>query len=226
MRTAVLFGSTGLVGRHCLRHLIDSNEYEAVISVGRSNMAEVHDRHRHVTIDFERLEDYDDELSATDVYCCLGTTIRKAGSREAFRKVDREYPRRIAEQAARTGARQFLIVTARGANASSPIFYNRVKGEVERDIGQVDLFGKYVFRPTLLLGDRTERRRGEKLAEKTFEIVKPLMRGPMKEWRPIHADAVAESMVIAAREEAGGFKAFETADMRAMVARSGEASVS
>lgn len=216
MRTAVIAGASGLVGGHCLTALLGDDRYDRITTVGRREMAARGPRHRHVVIDFEDERTYGDVFGATDVFCCLGTTIRKAGSREAFRNVDRAYPRRIAQAAHDANARQYLIITARGANPRSPIFYNRVKGEVERDLASIAFYGTYIFRPTLLLGNRDERRRGEEVAEKVFRALDPLLRGPLGGLRPIDAESVARSMVEIAISEPGGFKAYEADEMRAI----------
>jgi uncharacterized protein YbjT (DUF2867 family) len=216
MKTALISGATGLVGRHCLRLLVDSDRYESVITIGRRPMEEIAAKHRHAVVDFDSPEYFDDRLRADDIFCTLGTTIKKAGSREAFSRVDRDYPLSLATQAATAGARQFLVVTAQGADPKSFFFYNRVKGDLERDLSLVPLFGVYVFRPTLLLGDRDEKRRGEQFAEKAFTLTAPILRGPLRKWRPVPAEAVARSMLGVASDEPGGFKAFDAEDIRAL----------
>lgn len=139
--------------------------------------------------------------NCTEVFCCLGTTIRKAGSQEAFRRVDHDYPLALAQRAGTGGARQFLMVSALDANAGSSIFYSRVKGETERDIAAIGLPRHLFLQPSLLLGDRHEKRAGESVAIVASRLLLPLMLGPLRRYRPIDADDVAAVMVYAATHD-------------------------
>jgi len=140
------------------------------------------------------------------VYCCLGTTIKKAGSQDAFRRVDHDYVVALAQAAKQAGARRFLLVSALGANPRSHIFYNRVKGEVERDVSAVAFAAVHIFRPSLLLGERAESRPLERLGTLAFGVLAPLLVGPLRPYRPIAAEAVAQAMVRAALGEGTGVR--------------------
>lgn len=131
-RTALLLGATGLVGGHCLNFLLNDESYGRVSVLGRRPLEREHPKLEQHLVDFDRLENSAELIQAQDVFCCLGTTIKKAGSQEAFRRVDFEYPLQSARVAARQGAERFLIVTAIGADPGSRIFYNRVKGRWRR----------------------------------------------------------------------------------------------
>jgi uncharacterized protein YbjT (DUF2867 family) len=144
------------------------------------------------------------------VYCCLGTTIKKAGTQDAFRKVDFDYPVRIAALTQHCGANQFLLVSALGANPHSRIFYNRIKGEAEEAIRKMSFNAFHVFRPSLLLGERTEHRPGEKVGAVAMAVLKPLMSGPFKKYRAIQAHDVAKAMVRVAQMDLEGFNVFES----------------
>ena len=165
-----------------------------------------------IVVDFERLETAREHLAVDDVFCCLGTTIKKAGSQEAFRKVDCEIPVAVGREARAAGARQFLIVTAVGADPASRVFYNRVKGEVEAALASLDFPGGLkVFRPSILVGKRAESRPGERLAMALMNATRPLFAGGLARYRAIGADEVARAMRRAALEEpvAPGVQVYE-----------------
>lgn len=202
MRSALLVGATGLIGSRLLTRLLAHPEYERVtVWVRRPVSLEIH-KFAQAVVDFERLQDYAAHLVADDVYVALGTTIKKAGSQDAFRRVDHDYPIEIARIALRRGARRFLLVSALGADARSRVFYNRVKGETETEIRALGLPKVWFFRPSLLLGERQEFRRGERIAQAVGKVIGPALIGPARRYRPIAADAVAAAMIYAATREA------------------------
>src|SRR5687768_196329 len=133
-RSALILGATGLVGRYCLDFLLESGRYHSVLSLGRRRLELSHPRLRQEVLDLDAMGERAELFGVNDVFCCLGTTIRVAGSRDAFRKVDVDYPVRAAALAADAGADQFLVVSALGADPDSRIFYNRMKGEMEAGV--------------------------------------------------------------------------------------------
>ena len=215
-RTALILGATGLVGGHCLDLLLDDEVYEQVITVGRSDTGRNHPKLARRLIDFERLSDYRDLIRARDVFCCLGTTIKKAGSQEAFRKVDFTYPHEVARIAKENGAEQFLLVSSLGADSKSRIFYSRVKGELEEAISGIPFDAIQIFRPSLLLGSRKEVRLGEQIAEKASRIFAFLFVGMLAKYRPIQARDVAAAMVKIAKEQPRGVNTYESTEIRDM----------
>lgn len=194
-RTALIAGGSGLVGGHLLQMLLDNDAWERVTSLGRTQLPLTHARLRQQTVDFDRLEEQREIFGADDVFCCLGTTIKKAGSQQAFRRVDHDYPLAIAKLAKQQGAKQFLVVTALGSDAGSPIFYNRVKGELERELRGLELPSLHVFQPSLLLGDRREHRAGERVGAVFMKLAGPAMVGPLRKYRAIEASVVARAML-------------------------------
>lgn len=199
-RTALVAGATGLVGRHLLRALLASPRYTRVVAAGRRPPALQHPRLEARTVDFDRLAP-DDLPDASDCFCALGTTIKQAGSQEAFRQVDHDYVLAFAQAACMRGARQGLFVSATGATPESHVFYSRVKGETERDLDGVPFETLVLFRPSLLLGDRDEHRPAEGWAARLAAPLTPLMVGPLAKYRPVPAADVAAAMRYAA--EAG-----------------------
>ena len=208
-RSALLVGATGLVGRHCLDALLADDAYHAVTTLGRRPLDCAHAKLVHHTIDFDHLDLHDDFLGAQDVFCCLGTTMAQAGSKEAFRRVDHDYPLRLAQRAHGCGAEQYLLVSALGADADSWIFYNQVKGEVEAAISAVPFAGVYLFRPSLLIGERPNPRTGEQVAETLMNAFSFVFQGPLRKYRPTPADAVARGMVTVAKAQPGGVRIYE-----------------
>ncbi|MEM1094749.1 MAG: oxidoreductase [Bacteroidota bacterium] len=208
-RTALLLGATGLVGRDLLDVLLASDAYEAVTTLGRREMEQTHDKLTHHVIDFDQPPKDTATYAADDVFCCLGTTIKQAGSQEAFRKVDFTYPVRIGQRARAAGAKHYLLVSAIGADPSSSVFYNRVKGEVERAVQQLGYARVSLFRPSLLTGDRDEYRRGERIGAVLFKVATPLLVGPLRSLRPTPADAVAEAMHYVALQDGKGPAIYE-----------------
>jgi uncharacterized protein YbjT (DUF2867 family) len=211
-RTALLVGATGLVGKQLLTKLLHVPYYDKVIVLTRRSLGMVHTKlHEHI-FDFENPDT--SLVKADDIFCCLGTTIKKAGSKEAFKKVDLIYPLRIAKLALKNGAEKFLIVTAMGSDAESGIFYNQVKGEVEKDLSLLNFPILHIFRPSLLLGNRQETRLGEKAGEVLATIFKPIMLGPLKKYRAIDSGKVANAMLAFARKNEKGIFIHDSGDLQ------------
>jgi uncharacterized protein YbjT (DUF2867 family) len=169
MKTALIAGSTGLIGRQLLQLLIESPLYEKVIAITRHDLPD-HPKLVQMKMEFGSITEGSVALKADDVFCCLGTTMAKAGSKEKFRQVDFYYPYLLAKTTYAAGAKKYLIVSALGANKSSKIFYNEVKGEVEEAVSSVGFDAVHIFRPSLLLGPRAESRSGEDAAKLFYRI--------------------------------------------------------
>jgi len=211
MPVALLAGSTGLVGNLLLELLLEDAYYEKIIALSRKPIKKEHARLVNLVVDFDNLDSYAHELKADDVFCCLGTTIKQAGSQLAFRKVDFDYPVQLARITRDQGARQFLIVTALGSDKASSIFYNKVKGEVEEAIGQVNFPGYHIFQPSMLLGDRKEDRAGEsvgKVMMRALDFVIP------KKYKAIDGDKVARGMLAIAKQNQVGRHVHSSAELQ------------
>jgi uncharacterized protein YbjT (DUF2867 family) len=197
-RTAVLAGATGLVGRHCLDDLLTSPVYERVIAVVRRPLTLAHPKLEQLIVNFESLGGLD--AAGADVFCALGTTIRKAGSQDAFRRVDFDYTSLLAQRTSEAGARQFVLVSSVGANAKSRNFYLRVKGETEDAVSAMPFEAVHIFRPSILMGERAESRPGERAGIAVARAFSLLLAGPLSRYRPIEAAKVARAMVRSAAE--------------------------
>lgn len=215
----MLAGATGLVGGYCLAELLAADRYERVIALARRPLNRTHAKLTELLADFKRLDELGDRLAADDVYCCLGTTIRRAGSPDAFRRVDLDYPLALAAAARLQGAAQFLIVSSLGADAAARTLYLRVKGELERSLSQIGLRALVVVRPSLLLGSRRESRPTEALAKVVLSAVAPLLVGRLARYRPVHARDVARAMVQLAGRGLTGRHTFESDELRALARR-------
>ncbi|MCU0450858.1 MAG: oxidoreductase [Bernardetiaceae bacterium] len=192
---ALLLGASGLTGSLLLPLLLQHPAFTQVTVAGRRPLALQHPKLRQLILDFDHPEAQADQLAADVVFCCLGTTIAKAGSQAAFRRVDYEYPLRLAQLARAQGATKWLLVSALGAHARSSVFYSRVKGELERDLAAVGFASLVILRPSLLLGPRYERRPGEQLAQRLTPLLNPLLWGPLRKYRAIAAQTVAQAML-------------------------------
>ena len=200
MATAWVAGGSGLVGGVLLRALLQGTAYESVISIGRRTVALVHPGLTQVVADLTANQPLEAATPPEVAFCCLGTTLAKAGSREAFRKVDHGAVLHFAREARRRGARVLVHVSAMGSNPRSLIFYNRVKGEVERDLTQLDYPSVYAMRPSFLDGERQERRPLERVTLGAARALGPLL----GKYRPTPVDALVRAMLAAASSAAPG----------------------
>ncbi len=190
MKTAIIAGATGLTGSH-LRELLQNNPYyEKVKILVRKPLDVFHEKLEQVVFDYEHP---DKELIKGDhVYCCLGTTIKKAGSKEAFRKVDFDYPLQLAEWSITNGASRYALVSAMGASRNSFFFYNQVKGDVEEQLKKFPFESIFIMRPSMILGIRDEFRFGEEMGKLLMKPMQPLF---PKNLKSIHASQIAHCMM-------------------------------
>lgn len=193
MRSAIVVGGTGLVGSNLVKLLCESKQYVSVTVIARRQPAFEHPKLTVKLRSFDQIEEKDIEF-AHEIYCCLGTTIKKAGSREEFEKVDVQYPLHIASLAKKCGIMHFIIISAMGANEKSRVYYNRVKGKLEKELIDLELPQLSIVRPSLLVGDRNEFRFGEKIGEWVLKILNPILIGPLKRYRSIEAAQLASAM--------------------------------
>lgn len=191
----MLLGATGLTGGKVLQGLLGREEVSQVVALVRHKMPTLHDKLAQHEVDFDRLDDHAELFDVDVIICCLGTTIKKAGSQDQFRKVDLGYPMKAGELGRSRGVRAFILMSAIGASSSSTIFYNRVKGELEDALRDLDYPYLSIYHPSLLLGDRKEQRTAEALGIKAMPLVNRLLIGPLDKYRGIEAQTVASAMV-------------------------------
>ncbi|MGG0737370.1 NAD-dependent epimerase/dehydratase family protein [Niallia taxi] len=192
-KNALIIGATGLVGRELVQLLVEENKYKQITVLTRRKSFE-HPAIKEVVADFNNLAAYKKSLEADDVFCCIGTTIKKAGSQAEMEKIDLHYPVEIASLLFEMGARQMLVISSIGANRNSKIFYSSLKGRLEESLKTIGYPSLAIFRPSLLLGKREEFRFGEKLSSYLLPPLSFLLVGPLRKYRGISAKAVAASM--------------------------------
>lgn len=215
MKTAILLGASGLVGGYVLEYLLNDDTYEKVIVLSRKNSNQPHPKKQELIINFDELEQHKNELKADVVFCCLGTTISKAGSKEAFKKVDYEYPLKVAEIAKQNGAKSYLLISALGASKSSIVFYNQVKGEVENAIQQLQFDAFHILQPSLIIGERKEARFTEGIAQKISPILDGVLVGYLSKYKSIKAEQIAKAMVHYSKQnKQGTFNKHDSKDLQ------------
>lgn len=214
MKTALIAGATGLVGSELLSLLVDDTSYQKIHILVRKRINFESLKIVEHVIDFEKLEDFQLNETIDHVFCTLGTTIKKAKTKENFRKVDFEYVFQLGKKAKEWKAEKFLLVSALGANAKSSIFYNRVKGDIENALKQLELPHLFIFRPSLLMGNRKESRQGEKTAITVYKIINPLFIGKLKKYKGIDISQVAKAMKFVSINNNESFKIFESNEMQ------------
>ncbi|PYT15111.1 MAG: oxidoreductase [Acidobacteria bacterium] len=198
---AVIVGANGLVGQECLRLLLA--RYDSVTAVVRRSAGRIHPRLVERRIDLARLDTIEIATGA-HVYCTLGTTMKKAGSEAAFRKVDYDYPRMLAGRASAAGGARFMLVSSVGADPRSKNFYLRVKGELEEAVRTLPMDAVHILRPSFLIGEREEPRSGEAAGIALVRALEFALAGPLRKYRAIPASTVAAAMVAAANKNASG----------------------
>lgn len=208
-RTAVVLGASGLVGGFCLRALVDDADYTRVLTFGRRELPPL--TRAKVTQRVADLGSLSAEgfCGAQDVFSALGTTIRKAGSQEAFRKIDFELPLRAAEESLKAGAEQFVVVSSVGADPNSKNFYLRTKGELEAALAKLPFRAVHILRPSLLIGKRLEFRLGESIATTIAPAVDLLALGPLRRYHSMRAEIAGKAMVAAAKRGTSGTSVYE-----------------
>lgn len=194
MKRALIVGATGLIGRALLDLLLQGHEYTKVYAVGRRSLDFSHPKLVTKVVDFDDMEGFSLPEKVHDLFITLGTTRQKAGSREAFVRVDHDYVASFAQWGAANGVEKVLVVSSIGADPLSSSFYLKTKGGMEAAVKKCGIAGTYIFRPSLLLGDRKEFRLGEKMGGWLLQGVKPLLMGRYRRYRPIEASQVAYAM--------------------------------
>ena len=215
-KTALVVGATGLIGNELLHILLNADEYDQVIAVVRTPLNLNHEKLVETIVDFDQLEKYKEGFLAEDIFCCLGTTIKKAGTKEAMYKVDVEYPLMIAKLALEQGAKQFLLVSAMNADPNAALFYPKMKGELEQGLVKIPFESIAIMRPSLLLGDRKEFKLGERVGGAIFKTLSFLFRGPLGKYRAIYGSTVASAMYKIAQMNKPGIQVYASEELESI----------
>jgi uncharacterized protein YbjT (DUF2867 family) len=199
-RTALIFGSTGLIGNLLLDELIQSDEYQKILIFVRQTADISQLKITEFIVGFSLPLSFSEKVIGDDIYICLGTTIKKAGSVKKMEEIDRDLPVALASVASANGVKRIAVVSALGANPKSSNYYLRIKGEMEEEIQKLKFENIAIVRPSLLLGERKEKRAGEFIGKVVMKTFKPMLIGKMKKYRGIHGQDVAKAMVAILRK--------------------------
>lgn len=217
MKNVLLAGSSGLVGGLALKKLLDDPMVEKIILVSRTRQEHLNPKIIQIITSLDLLDLVDINsfgVNRIDVgLCALGSTIKKAGSREEFKKVDKDFVLNTARFAKKFGARAFSVVSALGANGRSPVFYNQVKGEMENGLRELNFDQLTIIRPSLILGERTEVRRAEKFFIKLSPLLNATLVGPLRKYRGIEAHVIARHLAGSVTSNFLGVTVIENAEM-------------
>jgi uncharacterized protein YbjT (DUF2867 family) len=210
---ALIAGGTGLIGKQLCSLLASNNDYKKVTSLVRKKSDAPPDQLTELIVDFDKLEDQTLPEPVDEAFCCLGTTMKKAGSKAAFHKVDFDYVMAFAKLALANGAKAFFVVTSMGADKKSMFYYNQVKGEIEEALAELKFSSLHIFRPSMLLGDRQEERTGESIGKTVFSILNPII---PSNYKGIEGEQVAKGMISQAKADLKGKQIHESGAIRKM----------
>lgn len=210
MKTALVIGSTGLIGTELLKIILESPEYFQVVTFVKRDSEIRHPKLIQHLIDFDQPDTYENLVAGDDFFCTIGTTIKNAGSQNAFRQVDYEYPRQFASFAMQNKVKQFLIISALNADAKSSNFYLKTKGAIHDFLKNCEFESVAVLQPSLLLGNRAEFRFGERVGAFFMRIFSFIFQGNLKKYKAIEGKTVAKAMFKIAQRHDTGFKIYES----------------
>ena len=194
-KTAIILGATGLTGGFLLKKLMVDNRYDTIKLFSRTRIEGLPNTVQQFIGNLLELDQFKTDFTADEVYCCIGTTSKKTPDKKMYRNIDYGIPVSAAKLAKENNITTFLVVSAMGANKKSKVFYNRTKGEMEQDVLHQGIQHTSILRPSLIGGEREERRILEKIGLKVFRLMQPLFIGPLKKYRIINAESIAQAMV-------------------------------
>ena len=215
MKTALLFGASGLVGSHLLNQLIKDTNYSKIKLFVRSVTETIDPKVEIIKTNFNNLQNHKEDVKGDDCFFCIGTTKQNSPDKDEYRRVELDIPKEIAKIAKLNLVNSFIFVSAIYANPKSSGDYVRFKGLVEEELKRLNFPKLALMRPSFLMGDRKEKRVGEKIGIFVFKLLSPLLLGPIKKMRPIHSETVAKAMIKAANEnlEKNIFESNEIAEL-------------
>ena len=195
MKTALVFGSSGLIGGHLLNQLIKDNNYNKIKIFVRSEPENNDPKVEIIKTDFNNLENHKEDIKGDDCFFCIGTTKQNSPDKNEYRRVELDVPKEIAQIAKSNSVNSFVFVSSGYADPKSSGDYLKFKGEVEEELKRLNFSKLGIMRPSFLLGDRKEKRIGEKIVIFVFKLLSPLFLGPLKKMKPIHSETVAKAMI-------------------------------
>ena len=203
MKTALVFGSSGLIGGHLLNELIQNDNYSKIKLFVRSDHGSNHSKTEIIKTDFNNLENHKEDIKGDDCFFCIGTTKQNSPDKNEYKRVELDVPKKIAQIAKSNLVNSFVFVSSGYADPNSSGDYLKFKGLVEEELKRLSFSKLGIMRPSFLMGDRKEKRVGEKVGIFIFKLLSPLFLGPLKKMKPIHSKKVAKAMIKIAN---GDFK--------------------
>ncbi len=200
MKTALLFGSSGLIGGHLTKQLIENSSYSKVKLFVRSDPKISDPKIEVIKTDFNNLQNHKDEITGDDCFFCIGTTKQNAPDKDEYRRIEYNIPIEIAKIAKSNSVKSFLYVSSGFADPKSSGAYLKNKGDVEEELKSLNFLKLGIMRPSFLIGDRKEKRIGEKIGIFIFKLISPFFLGPLKKMKPINSEKVAKAMIKIANE--------------------------
>ena len=210
-KTAIIIGATGLVGSHVVRYLLQDDRYSAVNVFHRRPTGIEHNKLAEQIIDFDDIDSWRERLIGDELYSAMGTTIKKAGSKEVQYKIDVSYPLEVAKAAAANGIKKYSLVSSAGANSQSRFFYPRIKGELEQAVKDLSFVRTTILRPSILEGERDENRPGEQFGIAAMRVIGKIP--GLKKYRPIPAERVAGAMINSLQSDESGWFIYEPGEI-------------
>ena len=201
MKTALLFGASGLVGGHLLNELIKENYYSKIKIFVRSEPNISDPKIEIIRTDFNNLQNHKDDIKGDDCFLCIGTTKQNSPDKNEYRKVELEMPKEIAQIAKSNSINSFVFISSGYADPKSSGDYLKFKGQVEEELKRLNFTKLGIMRPSFLMGNRKEKRIGEKIGILVFKLLSPLLLGPLKKMKPINSEIVAKAMVVFAQSD-------------------------
>ncbi len=201
MKTALVFGSSGLIGGHLLNQLIKNDNYNKIKIFVRSEPKINHSKVEIIKTDFNNLENHKEDIKGNDCFFCIGTTKQNSPNKDEYRRIELDVPKEIAQIAKLNLVNSFIFISALYANPKSLGDYARFKGVVEEELKRFNFSKLVVMRPSFLMGNRKEKRVGEKIGIFVFKLLSPLLLGPLKKMKPIHSEIVAKAMIVIAQSD-------------------------
>lgn len=217
MKKAVLLGASGFVGSYLLGELLSNPDYDEVIIVVRKDLNINHPKLKTLIGDYHSFSDLKEQIVADDIFITLGTTKKKTPKQDEYYQIDHDYPVLAARIAQANGAKSIFLLTAVGANATSSVFYIRTKGEAERDILALDFDHTHIFRPSMIMGERKEKRPLEKIMMKIWSVINPLFIGKVNKYRGIDGKDIAKAMNNAAKNQTSKVAIYHWVEMNALL---------
>ena len=203
MKTALVFGSSGLIGGHLLYQLIKNDNYNKIKLFVRSETDIKETKIEIIKTNFNDLENHKEDIKGDDCFLCIGTTKQNSPDKNEYKKVELDIPKKIAQIARANLVNSFIFVSSIYANPKSSGDYVKFKGLVEEELKELNFSNLGILRPSFLIGSRKENRVGEKIGILTFRLLSPLLLGPLKKMKPINSEKVAKAMVKIANENLG-----------------------